>query len=87
MVTVTVLPANIISNHRALNHSCSDGPCYYVCVCVCGGGGGGVADKPLSVTTSYLSDLLTVYTPFRQLRSSVNKPTLGILHAKTKTFG
>ena len=33
------------------------------------------------------SDLLTVYTPFRQLRSSADTRTLRIPHVETNTFG
>ena len=36
---------------------------------------------------AYLSDLLTLYTPSRQLRSSADTRTLRIPHVKTKTFG
>ena len=36
---------------------------------------------------AYLSDLLTVYTPSRQLRSSADTRTLRVPHVKTKTFG
>ena len=36
---------------------------------------------------AYLSDLLTVYTPFRQPRSSADTRTLRIPHVKTKIFG
>ena len=35
----------------------------------------------------YLSDLLRVYSPSRQLRSSSDSRTLRIPHMKTKTFG
>ena len=35
----------------------------------------------------YLSDLLRVYSPSRQLRSSSDSRTLRIPHIKTKTFG
>ena len=35
----------------------------------------------------YLSDLLFVYSPSRQLRSSIDSRTLRIPHIKTKTFG
>ena len=35
----------------------------------------------------YLTDLLRVYSPSRQLRSSSDSRTLRILHIKTKTFG
>ena len=37
--------------------------------------------------SAYLSDLLRVYSPSRQLRSSSNSRTLRILHIKTKTSG
>ena len=36
---------------------------------------------------AYLSGLLTLYTPSRQLRSSADTRTLRIPHVKTKTFG
>ena len=36
---------------------------------------------------AYLSDLLTVYTPSRQLRSSADTRTLRVPHVKTQTFG
>ena len=44
---------------------------------------------PLSSGTApvYLSDLLGVYSPSRQLRSSFDSRTLRIPHIKTKTFG
>ena len=35
---------------------------------------------------AYFSDLLTVYTPFRQLRSSADTWILHIPHVRTKTF-
>ena len=37
--------------------------------------------------SAYLSDLLTVYTPSRQLRSSADTRALRIAHVKTKTSG
>ena len=40
--------------------------------------------QPLAV---YLSDLLCVYSPSRQLGSSSDSRTLSIPHTKTKTFG
>ena len=36
---------------------------------------------------TYISELLTVYTPTRQLRSSSDSRTLVIPHTKTKTYG
>ena len=36
---------------------------------------------------AYFSDLLTVYTPSRQLRSSADERTLRIPHVRTKPFG
>ena len=38
------------------------------------------------LSTAYFSDLLTVYTPFRQLHSSEDTWILCILHVSTKTF-
>ena len=41
----------------------------------------------MALSSVYLSELLRVYSPSRQLRSSSDSRTLRIQHIKTKTFG